>query len=114
MTSAPPAQISLPGTDYADTHESLTRARVTLDGKFFRLGRRKFPVKGVAYGPFTPNAGGEPFAGPEQTRRDLALIQQLGANLIRVYHVPPVWLLDLALEYGLRVFIDVPARAAER
>lgn len=108
MTAAPPAQIALPGTDYADLHEATASLRVTLDGKFFRLGRRKFPVKGVAYGPFAPNAAGEPFAEPDRTARDFALIRQLGANLIRVYHAPPVWLLDLALEHELRVFIDVP------
>ena len=108
MTSAPPAQISLPGTDYADTHGSTAGQRVTLDGKFFRLGRQKFPVKGVAYGPFAPNLAGEPFAGPEQTERDLVAIRQLGANLVRVYEPPPVWFLDLALTHDLRVFVDVP------
>ena len=33
--------------------------RVTVDGKFFRLGGRKFYPKGVTYGPFAPNASGE-------------------------------------------------------
>lgn len=108
MIAAPPAQISLPGTDYADLHETTRRLRVTLDGKFFRLGQRKFPVKGVAYGPFAPNAAGESFGTPEQAARDLALLRQLGANLVRVYAAPPVWFLDLALEHELRVFIDVP------
>ncbi|RXL57275.1 hypothetical protein EO238_33705, partial [Citrobacter sp. AAK_AS5] len=36
------------------------------------------------------------------------MIAELGANVVRVYHVPPVWLLDLAAERGLRVIIDVP------
>jgi GT2 family glycosyltransferase len=108
MTAPPPAQIPLPGTDYADTHESTARLSVMPDGKFFRLGRRKFLAKGVAYGPFAPNANGEPFATPEQVERDLALIRQLGANLVRIYVAPPVWFLDLALQHELRVFIDVP------
>lgn len=108
MTSGPPAQISLPGTDYAETHETATRLNVTLDGKFFRIGRKKFLAKGVSYGPFAPNADGEPFASPEQTGRDLALIRELGANVVRIYVPPPVWFLDLALEHDLRVFIDFP------
>lgn len=108
MISAPPDQIALPGTDYVDEHTAAVRQRVTLDGKFFRLGGGKFLVKGVAYGPFAPNDRGEPFAGPDQTARDLALIRQLGANLVRVYVPPPVWFLDLALEHELRVFIDFP------
>lgn len=82
--------------------------RVSVDGKFFRLGERKFFVKGVAYGPFAPNAAGQPFASPEQTAADLAQIRQLGANLVRVYHVPGKWFLDLAGQHELKVLIDIP------
>jgi O-antigen biosynthesis protein len=82
--------------------------RVSVDGKFFRLGETKFYAKGVAYGPFAPNAAGQPFASPEQTARDLALIRELGANLIRIYAVPARWFLDLAAEHKLKVLIDIP------
>jgi O-antigen biosynthesis protein len=85
-----------------------SRPRVSVDGKFFRLGGAKFHVKGVTYGPFCPVGEDGPFATPEQTREDFALIQALGANVLRVYHVPPRWLLDLAEEHGLKVFVDVP------
>ena len=83
-------------------------SRVGVDGKFFRLGITKFFVKGISYGPFAPNPAGQPFASPEQTAADLALIQELGANLIRIYAVPGKWFLDLALQHGLRVLVDVP------
>ncbi len=82
--------------------------RIVVDGKFFRRGENKFFVKGLAYGPFAPNAQGLPFASPEQTVRDLTQIQALGANVVRVYHVPPRWFLDLARERKLQVLIDVP------
>ncbi|MDE3066722.1 MAG: glycosyltransferase [Verrucomicrobiota bacterium] len=82
--------------------------RVVVDGKFFRLGPRKFHLKGVTYGPFAPNADGETFAPPEQTARDFRLIRELGANALRVYYPPPVWWLDLAAEHQLRVFVDIP------
>ena len=82
--------------------------RVRRDGKFFRLGEEKFYVKGVAYGPFEPNAAGQPFASPEQTAADFALIRELGANVIRVYHVPARWFLDLAAEHKLKVLVDIP------
>lgn len=88
--------------------EAHARPRVTVDGKFFRLGTAKFHVKGVAYGPFAPNGSGEPFASSEQTAQDFKLIRLLGANLIRVYHIPPRWLLDLAQETGLKVLVDIP------
>jgi glycosyltransferase involved in cell wall biosynthesis len=82
--------------------------RVRVDGKFFRLGERKFYAKGVCYGPFAPDARNESFASLEQTRRDFGQIRELGANVLRVYHVPPRWLLDLAAEHELKILIDVP------
>ena len=81
--------------------------RAIVDGKFFRVGEKKFYVKGVAYGPFAPNAAGQPFASPEQTTSDFAQIRELRANLIRVYHTPAKWFLDLAAEHNLKVLVDV-------
>src|SRR5688572_24770785 len=86
----------------------VSRQRVSVDGKFFRRGAQKFYARGLAYGPFAPNAQGEPFASPEQTGRDFALAREAGANLLRVYHVPPRWFLDLAGENGLVLLIDIP------
>lgn len=85
-----------------------SRPRVMVDGKFFRRGAEKFYAKGLAYGPFAPNANGEPFASPGQTVRDFALVRELGANLLRVYHVPPRWLLDLAAQHDLLLLVDIP------
>ena len=82
------------------------RLRVVIDGKFFRLGDKKFYVKGVAYGPLPPNAQGQPFASPEQTALDLDQIRDLGANVLRVYDVPPRWFLDLAEYRALKVLVD--------
>src|SRR5688572_15048056 len=90
------------------TEAGPVRSRVRVDGKFFRRGAGKFYPKGVAYGPFAPNAQGEPLPAPDQTARDLALIRGLGANLIRVYHIPPRWLLDLAAQHDLLVQVDIP------
>lgn len=84
------------------------RARVSVAGKFFRIGEKKFFAKGVAYGPFAPNSAGQPFASPEQTAADFAQIRQLGANLVRIYAIPGKWFLDLALEHDLKVMLDVP------
>lgn len=84
------------------------RPRVSVDGKFFRVGEKKFYVKGVAYGPFEPDSAGSLFASPERTLEDFALIRTLRANVLRVYHVPPRWLLDLAEEQGLKLLIDIP------
>jgi O-antigen biosynthesis protein len=82
--------------------------RAKVDGKFFRLGQRKFFPKGVSYGPFAPTATNGTFASREQTAKDLELIADLGANLVRVYHVPPPWFLDLAAAHDLKVMVDIP------
>lgn len=82
--------------------------RPTTSGKFFRINQQKFYAKGVTYGPFAPNEDGDPFASREQTVLDFQCLQTLGANLLRVYHVPPRWLLDLADVHGLKVLIDIP------
>src|SRR5262245_38553421 len=83
-------------------------ARVSVDGKFFRLHGKKFYVKGLTYGPFAPNEQNEMFPSREQTAQDLAQIRELGANVLRLYYVPPRWLLDLAAEQELKVLIDIP------
>jgi glycosyltransferase involved in cell wall biosynthesis len=88
--------------------EMSSRLRVTIDGKFFRLGAKKFCVKGVTYGPFAPDAAGEQFGTPEQARRDFELISELGANTLRIYYGPPRWFLDLAHSFGLKLLVDIP------
>ena len=65
------------------------RLRVSVDGKFFRLGEAKFYLRGVTYGPFAPGPDGLKFATPDQTARDFALIRSLGANLTPPSSVPP-------------------------
>jgi GT2 family glycosyltransferase len=82
---------------------------VQLDGKFFRLGDQKFWVKGVTYGPFAPQAGtGVPLPEQHALETDLRLVRGLGANTLRVYHVPPREFLDTAQAFGLKVLVDVP------
>jgi glycosyltransferase involved in cell wall biosynthesis len=81
--------------------------RVRRDGKFFRLGKEKFYVKGVTYGPFKPDAEGSTFPNRAQAKRDFEKMLELGANCLRVYHTPPGWFLDLADEFGLKIFLDV-------
>ncbi|HMJ90119.1 MAG TPA: glycosyltransferase, partial [Candidatus Acidoferrum sp.] len=92
---------------------NISSSRVRVDGKFFRLDEKKFYVKGVTYGPFAPGAEKRFFASPDQTARDFQRIRELGANVIRVYHVPPVWFLDMAQEHGLKLLIDIPWQKEE-
>jgi O-antigen biosynthesis protein len=82
--------------------------RVRLDGKFFCLDDRKFWVKGVTYGPFEPRPDGVHLPGQHELEADLRQIAGLGANTVRVYHVPPRSFLDTAQAFRLKVLVDVP------
>jgi GT2 family glycosyltransferase len=81
---------------------------VVVDGKGFRAGPAKFHLRGVTYGPFPPNGDGDLYPSPTQVGSDFDLLRQLGANVLRVYTVPPGWLLDLAAEKGLRLLVEAP------
>ena len=94
--SAPPANV-LP---------SLAPIRVR--AKFFFEDGKKWFIKGVTYGPFAPDAAGDFVGDPEKARKDFALMQELGINLLRIYHIPPRWFLDVAREFRLRVLISIP------
>ncbi|MAE77115.1 MAG: glycosyl transferase [Planctomycetes bacterium] len=82
--------------------------RVTVRGKFLFAGDHKFHAKGVTYGPFRPNEDGCEYHDVDRARRDFALMTENGINAIRTYTAPPAWLLDCALEHGLRVMVGLP------
>jgi O-antigen biosynthesis protein len=82
--------------------------RLRVDGKFFARGGERWPVRGVAYGPFAPNPNGEPYPDPDRAADDFARMHAAGLNAIRTYHVPPEWLVHRASEDGMGILIDVP------
>lgn len=82
--------------------------RVRAVAKFFFEGDQKFFAKGVTYGPFKPDAAGHYLGTPEQFARDLALMREMGLNLLRIYHQPPQWFLDQAAAAGMRVLVTLP------
>ena len=84
----------------------LTRPEVR--GKFLFVDNQKFWIRGVTYGTFRPLADGTQFPEPEMVKRDFAEISANGMNTVRVYTVPPIWLLEIAREFRLRVMVGVP------
>ncbi|MEM9400096.1 MAG: glycosyltransferase [Verrucomicrobiota bacterium] len=83
--------------------------RLEAKAKFFFDQDTKFYVQGVTYGPFRPREeAGDHFCTPDETRRDFQLMSEAGLNVIRLYHTPPAWLLDMAQAFGLRVLVTVP------
>ena len=83
-------------------------AAVRVNGKFFLRGETKFFVKGVTYGPFGPGSHGAQFPERETVGKDFRLMAAMGANTLRVFTPPPLWLLDLAAEAGLKVLAGIP------
>ncbi|HZL38478.1 MAG TPA: glycosyltransferase [Tepidisphaeraceae bacterium] len=108
MTFSPvqPAAVSR-GNGGRQRQVQIPTDRVRRDGKFFRLGAEKFYVKGVTYGPFAPNIEGLFLPEREHVRWDFEQVRRLGANCLRIYHLPPEWFMDLAAQMGLKIFLDV-------
>lgn len=82
--------------------------RPTVKGKFLYVENGKFYVKGVTYGTFAPNATGLQFPPKHTVEKDFALMAAHGLNTVRTYTVPPKYLLDQALHYGLKVMAGLP------
>ncbi|HWK44408.1 MAG TPA: glycosyltransferase [Stellaceae bacterium] len=81
---------------------------IRVEGKFFFAGDTKFFAKGITYGPFPPGADGKQFPAPEMVEKDFGLMVGAGVNTVRVFTVPPVWLLDIAANHGLKVLAGIP------
>jgi GT2 family glycosyltransferase len=94
-------------TQVAVANAQIRLARLQAAGKFVFVGEEKFYVRGVTYGTFRPDESGNAF-DPATARRDFAEMSANGINAVRVYTVPPRWLLDLAQAYGLRIMVGIP------
>ena len=77
-------------------------------GKFLFANGRKLFVRGATYGTFRPDENGRDFPPRELVERDFREMVDNGFNSIRVYSIPPGWLLDLAARAGLWVMVGVP------
>jgi glycosyltransferase involved in cell wall biosynthesis len=85
-----------------------SKERVTVQGKFLYYNKEKFYVKGVTYGTFAPQSDGSQFPDPVTVDADFSLMAQQGVNCVRTYTAPPSYLLDLALQHGLKVMAGLP------
>src|ERR1700739_2365781 len=87
-------------------------AAIRVDGKFFWLepdsDAQKHFIKGVTYGPFKPGSHGAQFPELDMVERDFALMVTAEINTVRVFTVPPVWLLDAAQRHGLKMLVGLP------
>jgi GT2 family glycosyltransferase len=82
--------------------------RPDIHGKFLRADNQKLFLRGVTYGTFRPGPDGSELYDPDVVDRDFAAMSTHGINSVRIYTVPPRWLLDLAFRHGLRVMVGLP------
>jgi hypothetical protein len=80
---------------------------VVIDGKHFVLGDRPFRVRGVTYGSFLPRLDGELFPDRVRVKEDFRMMAEAGLNTVRLYALPPLDVLDIAVDYGLRVLVGL-------
>lgn len=85
----------------------LQAGRPAVQGKCLVVGDGKFYVRGVTYGPFRPDPDGTPYRRSHAARA-FELMARNGVNAVRLYTVPPAWLLDTASQNGLRVMVGLP------
>src|SRR2546425_236901 len=83
-------------------------ARPSARGKFIFVGGDKLYVRGVTYGTFRPDEDGHEYPAAAIVERDFAHMSACGVNAVRVYTVPPPWLLDSAWRHGLRLVVGLP------
>jgi glycosyltransferase involved in cell wall biosynthesis len=74
---------------------------LSVRSKYIYQDGHKFLARGVSYGPFALNSRGESYPEPDRVASDFALMQKLGANLVRTYVTPPSWMFELAAKHEL-------------
>jgi GT2 family glycosyltransferase len=84
------------------------QARAEVRGKFLFANGEKLYLRGVTYGTFRPQADWTMFPPPEIVEADFRGMVAAHVNAIRTYTVPPTWLLDLAVSFGLYVLVGIP------
>ena len=80
---------------------------IRVHGKFFFAGKHKHFIRGVTYGPFAQGDHGAQFPDAATVDRDFALMGEAGVNTVRVFTVPPVWLIDAAHRAGLKLLVGL-------
>jgi exo-beta-1,3-glucanase (GH17 family) len=96
------------GKAEAQKRDSAIVKPVRARGKFLFTGAQKLYVRGVTYGPFAPRKDGVEYPDAATVAYDFGKMKRSSINAIRVYSVPPKWLLDAAARAGLKVMVGLP------
>jgi glycosyltransferase involved in cell wall biosynthesis len=92
----------------SDNSLTILEERVYVKGKFLFIRNEKFYIKGVTYGTFKPQADGTQYPEPTVIEQDFRLMADQGINCLRIYTIPPIYLLDIAYKHNLKVMVGLP------
>lgn len=82
--------------------------RIRTDGKFFRVGHRRFQFRGVTYGTFEPRpSDGARFPRLDQMKQDFADMSAAGFTVVRTYTEPTEDMVALAADWQLHLLAGV-------
>src|SRR5690349_10415303 len=81
--------------------------RPSVRGKFLFVGERKLYIRGVTYGTFRPDENGDEYPSRNVVEQDFEHMAACGINTVRTYTMPPLWLLEIAQRYGLRLMVSL-------
>jgi O-antigen biosynthesis protein len=87
---------------------NFSQKRPIVKGKFLYVNGEKFYIKGVTYGTFAPDENDSQFPPAAVVEEDFAQMAANGLNAVRTYTVPPMFLLDIAHKYNLKVMVGLP------
>ncbi|HEX4948114.1 MAG TPA: glycosyltransferase [Blastocatellia bacterium] len=79
---------------------------LTAAGKFFYQNADKYWLRGVTYGTFQPRDDSD-YPAPEQVTEDFRMMHAAGINTVRVYTAPPKYVLDAAVQHGLKMIVGL-------
>src|SRR5215467_2409018 len=81
--------------------------RIIAAGKLLTQSGRPFYMRGVTYGTFAPDENGDQFPPQDRALADFRSIAANGFNTVRCYTMPPIRVLDAALECSLNILAGV-------
>ena len=109
LSAIVPATVAMRGRPCAASRARRSRADPGAAANSSSPATQKFFVKGVTYGPFGPGSHGTQFPEREIVARDFRADGARSApTRVRVFTVPPVWLLDIAGGGGLGCWSAFP------
>jgi O-antigen biosynthesis protein len=81
--------------------------RVVVDGVHLALDGAMYRVRGATYGSFIPRFDGQLYPERAVVKQDFATMAEIGLNTVRTYTLPPIDIIEIAEDHGLRLLVGI-------